>query len=504
MRKKYCASKKNYKSFFIFFCFFCYLLYTFSVAYSIPCNSDMANMVLEAEDIIHGNLFLRDWILTGITFFTTDLIFFEIGTAFFGISNFAYVFSIWLMWLSLIAAGCLFFFDLCPKEKRWYLLPLFLTICAFPCKEFIMHSRVHTGSAFFALLGIFFARKAAATERKIHFILCGLSLVFATAGDISGLLTGILPIVLVFSVKSYRSIVSEGKTIKNKYSIIVAVVVAAFICAIILEKLWLFLGGADKNAYIGEKSFLPISEWQNHLTIYFDGLFSLVDAHFMGEHIGSFQTLIALFRSSIIIAGLCTMFFHILKFLRNQTHDETIVLLSTSFCAISAVYILTSLSINIWTTRYFAYTPVIFALVISRQVVTLQKIPMNKKAVRSICAFCSLFLICASVLHNGSNIRIFFDKQSRSKIGKDSERLELANFLTAQGLSNGYATFWDASILTVYSKNKVKVRHLNADGTQMKWFCKNTWYSEPANFIIANGIDQNEIARRFGDRKSVV
>lgn len=82
--------------------YFCYIYYRVS---DLPCNSDTACMLLEAKDILHGNFFLADWQLTGITFITTDMPYFLIGTLIFGVDERAAFLAITLMYVALVTAS---------------------------------------------------------------------------------------------------------------------------------------------------------------------------------------------------------------------------------------------------------------------------------------------------------------------------------------------------------------------------------------------------------------
>ena len=65
----------------------------------LPMNSDSACMMLEARDILSGNIFLSDWNLTGISFITTDLPWYILGTAVFGVGLNAFRLSVFLMYI---------------------------------------------------------------------------------------------------------------------------------------------------------------------------------------------------------------------------------------------------------------------------------------------------------------------------------------------------------------------------------------------------------------------
>ena len=73
---------------FIFLLVFCHIYIIQSHMY---IESDLSNMVLEADDFLKGNFLLRgwnnEWFSTGITYLTTDLLYFLFSVGLFGISK---------------------------------------------------------------------------------------------------------------------------------------------------------------------------------------------------------------------------------------------------------------------------------------------------------------------------------------------------------------------------------------------------------------------------------
>lgn len=75
---------------FLIFCSL-FVVYSIRLFYIMPIDSDYSNLILEASDIIGGNVFLNGWIQTGISFLTTDLLYYIIAVLINGISYNAYV-----------------------------------------------------------------------------------------------------------------------------------------------------------------------------------------------------------------------------------------------------------------------------------------------------------------------------------------------------------------------------------------------------------------------------
>ena len=52
---------------------------------TLPENSDMANILLAASDMLHGNLLLHGWYLTDVSFYTTEVPQYALLEIFFGV-----------------------------------------------------------------------------------------------------------------------------------------------------------------------------------------------------------------------------------------------------------------------------------------------------------------------------------------------------------------------------------------------------------------------------------
>lgn len=67
-----------------------YLGYCIKIFQLMQMDSDYSNLILEASDILHGNFFMNGWTQTGISFFTTDMLYYLIAVAFIGICQESY------------------------------------------------------------------------------------------------------------------------------------------------------------------------------------------------------------------------------------------------------------------------------------------------------------------------------------------------------------------------------------------------------------------------------
>ena len=85
--------------------------------------------------------------------------------------------------------------------------------------------------------------------------------------------------------------------------------------------------------------------------------------------------------------------------------------------------------------------------------------------------------------------------------------------LEEHNLKNGYANFWDSSINTVISNERVNVRAISMDDKVniFAWGCKQTWYREKANFVLirniefsGTGVNYDNAVKLFATPKEVV
>ena len=139
----------------------------------IPMNSDSACMMLEAKDILSGNIFLSDRHLTGISFLTTDLPWFTLGTAVFGVGLNAFRLTVFLMYTFMIlSAGAL---ALYKANDKFLAYCVFLGVGAVPTVYALSNAFVHTAGFAVSFLIIL------AAEMQVP--ACIISLALAAAGN---------------------------------------------------------------------------------------------------------------------------------------------------------------------------------------------------------------------------------------------------------------------------------------------------------------------------------
>ncbi|MEG0614221.1 MAG: hypothetical protein RR540_00580 [Oscillospiraceae bacterium] len=469
--------------------FLCYGVYAVGLFFRVGIDSDYSNLVLEAADILNGNVFLADWNLTGITFFTTDLLYFIVGVFFAGISVNAYYIAVVGMFLALILSALLLIKTTGKKANVTDLL-IFFAIAGFPPIYGCNILRAHTAAIIWIFLAIFFLTKAYYSHEidkkceRIYLLLFTFFMILACCGDSESLIIGILPLIIICV---YNLLGNNIVHKKFNIRLLILTIVSAIIGKTI-EIIFVSIGNTEKNSFLGSKIFGDFKTIGEKFEIYVKSITGMSKADFFGKNIISIDTLWHFLRICLILFTFYIIFKNINLFFRRKRSDLISVILSLGFVIMSAILIFTDIAANTMSARYIAYFPVLSALLIIRYFKfndIFEKRACNKKiAIKTVgVAFFSLILLSA------------IQPISLKPVETSQERL--GAFLEKNGLQNGYAKFWNASHITVSTENKVKVRAVifdkQANLGQFQWFCKNEWYyPDYANFVIIENKDAND------------
>ena len=141
--------KKNIKIILVFIFFIIYFLYAYFVSRSLPINSDIANHMLQSQDFLSGNFLMKGWIFTGITFLTTDLIFYNIAELFCkGINCNSFYLSSTLMFFSVVLT---YFLVICKNKKNIISIIIFLRTQPRLCLQLRLRFQILMGIFLFCM-----------------------------------------------------------------------------------------------------------------------------------------------------------------------------------------------------------------------------------------------------------------------------------------------------------------------------------------------------------------
>lgn len=455
----------------------------------LTLNSDMANMILEADDILSGNIFLRDWNLTGISFLTTDLLYFTLSVAICGVSSKAYILTVASMFFMLVLASCF----LLDNEHKGLGIVVLLGISCFPNAYYKASLSVHTACFAWCFWSLYFFSAYLKNKKRSYFGISFACLTLAVCGDSISVLLMALPLAAV-SIYDFL-IRKEPDLWRDKQQLVLAG--GSLVLGTAIEKIYLAIGGANKNAYIGSTHFAKFEELPGKLALFLNSLFRLMDADYTSKAISDIAALINLGRAVVVVMGLIISVMQIVAYAKMKKCDFISLVLSMGFWCVSVVYMITNLSVDAGTVRYYVFAPCLLGVIVARFVS--QRIMKRRQAV--LCTGLACIFLFMAVFPIG-DFRV-----DRTGEGYGA----IINVLEENNLENGYSTFWTSSVLSVASEGKVTVRHIRQDEEgihEMSYFSKNSWYDEYANFIIVNPregeLDKDMLIGILGDPINVI
>ena len=445
---------------------------------------------------------MSDWVLTGITFFTTDLIYYEIGKIFCGVTPEAIYVTGGLMVSSALIAGV---FASMSGEKKCFKLKLFLfiSLVAIPCHDYIFSFRVHTGAVFLCLVSFLlvygiFSKNSDEKKKKVYISLLFLCFLFVTIGDLLFVMEGIAPIIMICFFGLLDADEAEDK---KQYIQIVGITILAIICAFLWEKIYFSVGGADKNSFMEDFLFFKPKKWVDRFLSFLTGSMTLSMGDFGGGKVTDFWNLLKGINFLVLLISFVFVIKNLYGLVKQKIKmlDMMSALLSCSVFMAFLSYLLTTKSEE----RYITIVPLACGIIFIRNIDSIINVK-NKR-------FCIGFIVILSLL---SLVGKTGEVSKYIQYVPNEEKCELVEFLEEHGLEKGYASFWNASDLTVLSENRIKVRHIiiNENGMEMyKWFAKNEWYLEEAEFVVIDnkkrdggesdsyGVSETNIKNSFGE-----
>ena len=449
----------------------------------IMIDSDFCNLILEANDILHGNFFLNDWQLTGLTFITTDLPYYVLTTFFSGVTLKSYVYASALMFLAFLCSCYLLIKDNFSEDNLCKVL--FICIACFPSDFAFMGMRSHTAGVTLALLGLYVicnGGKKNRTLKRSSAFLAWLLFTLAVTGDSLCIPFVILPILCISLVNIIRNYVNNAALQKDDIKICVLALLSVT-AGKLLEKLYFILGTASKNSFLETKIFLALDQVFAKLVLYLQSLLKLFNADYTGARLFSYEVIFYFLGVLVVVICLYFVMWNIFNFIRGMEYDCIAVSLSLGFLLVSALCVITNIYIDLMGTRYYATAPGILCVIMLRTFSISVKPHLPVIKLQRITAIFSLFLV------------LFACHQLFPLPGKsykaDPSVVSLIKTLKKNNLTQGYSGFWTASSSTVYSQNRIKIRAIikaKDKLAQYKWFCKNEWYNDKSSFIV---VDKN-------------
>lgn len=461
---------------------------------TFPMPPDLANFMLRSEDIVSGNFFLTGWFLTGLTC-GTDIIFYVIGYLFFGLSEKGYVIAHSLILISFLITGVLL---LKEKKTKWKDILLFLFIVGFPNLLDIINYTIHTGAVIFGLLGLFFTNKFLNENsyKKSYLFCIILSFSFGVSSDPLILFVSVLPILVYSSyILLYNYVNYQKKELDKKHKIIIVISIFAIFLGVLMEKLYFAIGKANKNSYLKLQKFNTLEDFLfKKIPLYIESVMKISDTYFFSDNIISLNHFNTFFRMIILLIGVYYIVLNISLWLKKAKSDYISTILGMGFILASLMFLISENVNQLGHSRYINFFIVFFGIIIVRNIQNFSSDKLKNDRIFILLVLFSIFSI------KFSNLEI-------KRKNTFDEHKKIVDVLQQNELKYGFDSFYDASLITVKSKGKIRmgsvIYNSNNEISNWNWDTKLDNYKKNTNFVVLDnkdpfGINEATVLQQFG------
>ena len=449
-----------------------------------PVNSDGANIVLMAWDMLHGNLVLHNWWMSDVSFYTTELPEYVLIDAIRGLSPdvthiaAALTYTLAVVLAALLAKG--------GASSREGLARVLLSGGIMLAPQLgagifaLLLSVGHIGTAVPAL-AVWLLLDLSPRRWYIP-VIAGVMLAWAMIADSLVLVVAIAPLVIV-GVSRAVPLLATGRPGSGTaprlrsawYELsLAAAAAAAWGASWLAEKAINALGGYTLHAV--PFSLVTPAHLGVHGAITGDSLLALFGANFGGLHSG-----VAVAFAVLHLAGLALVAWALARVLRRYAKAGLVDQLLTVAIIINlAIYLFSSFSSGVLNSREIAVILPFGAALAGRSLgpVLAQARPAPRAARLTLML---LAVLAGYVACLGYELAQPVPPPANAR---------LASWLQDHHLDHGLSGYWQASVVTIDSGGKVTIRAVTDLGggiVPYRWEAKSTWYSpgrQYANFVV--------------------
>jgi hypothetical protein len=455
------------------------------VARVYAVSSDDATGVLEAEAVLRGNVLLRGWTLSNVSFVTTDLPFYVAGVAMAGMRPSLLRDVPVAVYLAAVAVGAGLARGRIGGGRAMLGMTALLVLLCLPAgglAEFVTKGYIRVGTT----LGVFAALTALdvpAGQRvgPRRLVVFAVLLTMTLLADTFALVIGVLPVLFASALGARRGRPYSDLRLWAVSLAALASVAAARGLSALIERL-----GGYRVVPVGLLDFLAFRDSvrtvsRNSLVLA-ENLPSLYRCAFPNEFtaLTSFVWLGCLIGPLFLFWAFCrrsAAFFRRRRPVLASPADFVgdVFWLSAALCM--AAYLASSIPKDRTTTRYMV--PFVLCAAVASSRVLAERIGDVRTAV-----------VVLALLGTSYGFTVRDDLRKPPAI---DPAVHLADWLASRGLKYGYAPFWDASIVTASSGGRVAVRPIfvrpispeRHEIVPLPWMTDARWFAnEPATFVV--------------------
>lgn len=448
----------------------------YRISQRIPINSDTASGIIEGFDISNGNFLLKNWSLSTVPFYFTDLIWYAIAIKFLGL-NYLLSYIIPAILLSLL---CVTMISASENKAIGFLFTLFFigSPVIFLAKNIVIPV-IHVGTYLYCVLALLLSVRYVKYNKKNNLVILFLVMTLTYFSDGIAVCIALIPSVMVVLVTFLT------RQIDSKWLIVACVNTVSFLAS---KAIWvLFSRYGFEIPYVFPTSFATVSALYVNISDLFEAMLRFSGSYFFGMDPYEKQTIWKCISFFILILLFIVIASRLIKLKKIDSLD---IYLLTATLIMPIAFSGSTIASGISSARYILPF-FIFGVILAARHTTCDMINFRTKAVIAI------FILCCSVNHIIESIHTPKANNLFKQMSQD---------LSNAGLKNGFADFWFSSSISLYGQVQVSPVHYDYTKLiQKNWLSKKTWYKENNNFVIIHDEGTKKtVLHTFGEPARIV
>ncbi len=449
--------------------FLCYL----RLSLSAPENSDGAANALQAWDLLHGNLLLHGWVLSDVSFYTTELPEYALLEAFRGLGAQVVNVAGALTYTLLVLAAALLAKGRATGGEGWVRALIATGIMLAPQLGggvgVLLLQPDHVGTTVPVLAAWLVLDRGG--RRWWVAAAAGLLLAWALVADQVVLYLGIGPLLLVSLLRAYKQVYQYHRpAAEARYELIlaaaaIAAAIAGLAVPVIMHAAGGYLVSPSPRALVDGTGLAP------HLGLLVQGVLLLFGANFLGQ-VMSLSTGVLFVHLTGLALAAWALWLGLRRFFRDA--DWVVQLLVAGTAIITAAYFLGQTARNVPDVHEMAAVLPFGAVLAGRLLAG------RFRSARLLPLFAAVLAVYLAGL--GAELAAVTPSASASV-------RSLPRWLAAHGLSYGLGPYWSAASATLASGARIHVLALSG-GSHLAgygWETKISWYDpelHSADFVL--------------------
>ncbi len=441
-------------------------------AQAVPLMSDGASNALQAWDLLHGNVLLRGWTMSDVSFYTTELPQYALVELAHGLNADVVHIAAAMTYTLLVLGAALLARGHASGREGVVRMAVAAGIMLAPSlgtdTVVLLSNPDHNGTQV-PMLVIWLILDRARPRSWVP-VLVSVLLAWVQVGDPLVLYEGVVPLVLVCAIRVVRR---HGKLADNWYELALAggAIVSAGAASLALKLIHQLGGFAVRppSTAFAHLAHLPSNVWVAVQTV-----LVLFGADFSGAHNGAHIGIALVHLAGVALAVWATG----RSLRRFGTQDLVVQVLTVTLIVLLAAYVVRGNPNVTGSTHEVAAVLPIGAVLAGRLLAgTLARGRLLIPALAVVLA-----CYAGTEVHNIVQPR------------PSDPNAQVTAWLQAHHLSYGFGDYWNANAMTVDSGNQVQVRYVSRIGdtlVQRPWESESSWYDpaqHDATFLVTPGL----------------